>query len=326
MLEPIGPSSRAETIYRFVLFNPGLSIDEVAAATEVERAAVSGVAHELKELNLVTVTDDEHLNPVSPQVGLRDLCIQAEVGVADRQQQVDAARKAVELLILEYEQSRKVAMAEQIDGEDRVRDLACSMLDEIDAELSICFPPHVTWVRTCCSISSSPLFTRISTGKTRARVVHQQNDRALSTTTRRFTHSVSEAGGEVRLLPHVSAPLMLVDGAVVILSPPGDNHTVSAWRVTNPSIVKTTRVLFDLQWNAATPVSEPQQRNKDELTSLDFELLRLLSEGHTDKAVAAKLGIGLRTVGKRMAELCTMLGARSRFQAGVRAAQRGWLR
>ena len=38
-----------------------------------------------------------------------------------------------------------------------------------------------------------------------------------------------------------------------------------------------------------------------------------------------KLGIGLRTVRRRIAELMTDLGVDTRFQAGVEAVRRGWL-
>ena len=41
--------------------------------------------------------------------------------------------------------------------------------------------------------------------------------------------------------------------------------------------------------------------------------------------ICRKLGIGLRTVRRRVAELMTELGVDTRFQAGVEAVRRGWL-
>ncbi|MEO3854275.1 LuxR C-terminal-related transcriptional regulator [Acrocarpospora sp. B8E8] len=55
------------------------------------------------------------------------------------------------------------------------------------------------------------------------------------------------------------------------------------------------------------------------------ELLRMLLEGQTDERAARRLGLSLRTVRRSMSSLMTRLGARSRFQAGARAVQRGWL-
>jgi len=47
--------------------------------------------------------------------------------------------------------------------------------------------------------------------------------------------------------------------------------------------------------------------------------------GATDEVVAAQLGVAVRTVRRTVATLMNRLGARSRFQAGVKAAGRGWL-
>ncbi|WP_155354621.1 LuxR C-terminal-related transcriptional regulator [Acrocarpospora macrocephala] len=51
----------------------------------------------------------------------------------------------------------------------------------------------------------------------------------------------------------------------------------------------------------------------------------MLLEGQTDEGAARRLGLSLRTVRRSMSSLMTRLGARSRFQAGARAVQRGWL-
>jgi len=45
----------------------------------------------------------------------------------------------------------------------------------------------------------------------------------------------------------------------------------------------------------------------------------------TDEAAARRLGVSLRTVRRWASHLADRLGARSRFQAGVRARERGWI-
>src|SRR5690606_39837840 len=62
-----------------------------------------------------------------------------------------------------------------------------------------------------------------------------------------------------------------------------------------------------------------------ELTTRERELLTLLSAGNTDESAAAQLGVSVRTVRRMVADIMDRLGARSRFQAGVKAADRGWL-
>lgn len=44
-----------------------------------------------------------------------------------------------------------------------------------------------------------------------------------------------------------------------------------------------------------------------------------------DEAIARHLGVSLRTLRRRVSDLQERLGAASRIQLGVRAAQRGWV-
>jgi len=57
----------------------------------------------------------------------------------------------------------------------------------------------------------------------------------------------------------------------------------------------------------------------------DPVVLALLAAGMKDRAIARRLGVCERTVGRRVAALCRDLGAVTRFQAGAEAARRGWI-
>ena len=54
-------------------------------------------------------------------------------------------------------------------------------------------------------------------------------------------------------------------------------------------------------------------------------LLGQLAGGAKDEQIARALGLSVRTVRRRVAELLVELGAESRFQAGVEAVRRGWI-
>ena len=54
-------------------------------------------------------------------------------------------------------------------------------------------------------------------------------------------------------------------------------------------------------------------------------VLELLMLGSKDESISRQLGISLRTVRRRVAELMDELGAGTRFQAGVESARRGLL-
>ncbi len=93
-----------------------------------------------------------------------------------------------------------------------------------------------------------------------------------------------------------------------------------------PGIVASLVAVFEQAWATAVPLGAATTRDTDStLTPGERELLTLLARGLTDEAAAKRLGIGLRTVRRQMAALMERLGAASRFEAGLRAAQRGWL-
>ena len=77
------------------------------------------------------------------------------------------------------------------------------------------------------------------------------------------------------------------------------------------------------RWMSAgqTP-SEPAETRP---TPREMQVLKLLTRGFTNKAIAAQMKISERTVQGHIASLFDKLGASSRTEAVVRAAQLGWV-
>lgn len=61
------------------------------------------------------------------------------------------------------------------------------------------------------------------------------------------------------------------------------------------------------------------------VTDAERELLAAFARGGKDEIVARRIGIATRTLQRRMLNLMTRLGATSRLQVGVLAAQAGWV-
>ncbi|GLY97616.1 helix-turn-helix transcriptional regulator [Actinoplanes sp. NBRC 103695] len=127
---------------------------------------------------------------------------------------------------------------------------------------------------------------------------------------------LAPAGAEVRTVGNVPTDATVVDGALAML--PGAT-------VRLPSVVGTVVALFEQLWVSAAPLTPCEVTNGAGLSMREQELLALLSAGCTDETAAARLGISVRTVRRMMAAIMTRLGARSRFQAGLKAADRGLL-
>jgi DNA-binding NarL/FixJ family response regulator len=70
---------------------------------------------------------------------------------------------------------------------------------------------------------------------------------------------------------------------------------------------------------------EISSRRAKQLDLRDARILSLLSDGRSDSTIARESGISVRTVERRVRSLMDRLGAKTRFQAGVQAARRGWI-
>ncbi len=81
--------------------------------------------------------------------------------------------------------------------------------------------------------------------------------------------------------------------------------------------------LFELLWQQASPLSP--DTSEGPLSYEDRQLLALAAAGLTDQAIARRLGVAQRTVERRMQRILRALDATTRFQAGLRAGQRGLL-
>lgn len=128
-------------------------------------------------------------------------------------------------------------------------------------------------------------------------------------------------GADVRTVPEVPLDAVVVDRVLTVL-PAGRRDAVAAFELT--SVVTTTVALFERVWSAAVPFTAAVAHG-GEVSERERELLTLLFEGSTDEAAAARLNISVRTVRRTVSQLMDRLGARSRFQAGAKAADRGWL-
>ncbi len=135
-------------------------------------------------------------------------------------------------------------------------------------------------------------------------------------------NQLSLAGAEVRTEAEVPMEGMVIDGTVAVL--PADGVGAAVFRL--PGVVASTVGLFERIWPGAAPLipADPDAVGPG-LTSRERALLDLLCAGATDESAGARLGISVRTVRRMVADVMNRLGARSRFQAGMKLADRGWL-
>ena len=133
----------------------------------------------------------------------------------------------------------------------------------------------------------------------------------------------AEVGEQIRLLPELPTRMFIIGTTHAVLPEPLGFVDEPRSLVRQQGLVEALTWWFELMWERAAPV--PALDRGQARPDMRRFLLQQLASGVQDEQVARTLGISLRTVRRRIADVLTELGADTRFQAGVEAARRGWL-
>ncbi|MER5772356.1 helix-turn-helix transcriptional regulator [Streptomyces sp. NPDC001985] len=129
----------------------------------------------------------------------------------------------------------------------------------------------------------------------------------------------------VRVLPQLPPLLIVIADQPVALtaaeSPAGAAYSV----VRAPEIIRLLFEFFDGIWQGASATDLRAILDGHMRTELTRKILGLLRAGVTDEVAARRLAISVRTYRRHVAEIMTVIGSSSRFQAGVKAAELGLL-
>jgi hypothetical protein len=129
-------------------------------------------------------------------------------------------------------------------------------------------------------------------------------------------------GAQIRITTDEVNETILFDRRLAILAGDVRGGRRSYGVITQPDAVQGVASLFEAVWRSATDLDVFDARIA-EIRELAPQVLDLLGQGIKDETAARRLGLGVRTYRRRVAELMEALGAESRFQAGVQARELG---
>lgn len=133
-------------------------------------------------------------------------------------------------------------------------------------------------------------------------------------------------GEEARVLADVPTKMVLADSHLGIMPLRTTPAALESAVVVHPSaLLDALGALFTTLWSRAVPLAMTAADALAGLSEEDARLLALLTTGLPDRSIAKQLGLSYRTYQRRLHRLMTVLGAETRFQAGLRAAARGWV-
>ncbi|MFF8592590.1 LuxR family transcriptional regulator [Streptomyces sp. NPDC015220] len=312
-----------------MISEPHLDVPGLAAHLDWPEERVRTTLDELARLALVRPSGEAagELLVVNPELRLTALLTQEEVRLAERQQEIANSRQAVTELIGSYHQAvrnQRGLEVERIVGLELVRVRLEELSQECAEELSAFIP--ITRHPTDSRRAVRPLDQDLLDRGVHMRSIFLQGALNDPDTTRHFDW-LTGLGGRVRTAATLPLRMIVFDRRVAIVPSDPENTASGALLLRGRGLVSALCSLFEHVWEAATPYGQvPGADSRTGLTSQARAILSLLAQGYTDDVVARKIGVSVRTSRRITAELMSQLGARSRFQAGVLAGERGWLR
>lgn len=328
MLAALGVDESAERIYRVVLDHPELGVEGLAAHAGLTEEQVRTALDELFALSLVRESFDQpgRLRALDPEIGLHAALARQQEELVRRQQQAAASQAAVARMLAERARSASPGGehdgAEPLIGMDAVQDRLERFSHETGTEVLAFMPGGAHSLPALEAARAND--TRLLERGVQIRTIAQDSIRNHPPT---LAHAqfLTDAGAEFRTAPTLPPRMILVDrrSALVPLDPADTRK--GALYITAPGTLASLLALFEQVWSTAVPLGADRAPDRQGLTDPERALLTLLARGLTDEAASTRLGVSARTARRMMAELMERLGASSRFEAGLKAAQRGWI-
>ncbi|MCX4801332.1 LuxR C-terminal-related transcriptional regulator [Streptomyces sp. NPDC058682] len=323
MLQTLGISTVAAAVYQAMLDQPGYGVDQIARECGLTHTQVHNALEDLGQLMLVRASSEHpgQMRAVDPDIGLADIVARQEAELAARQVQLAASRAAVTRMVADRAEQRS-AHGERLLGMDAIQNRLerlgrAAHTEIIGVQPGIQNPDDLNAGR---DHDLAALVRGVA-----MRTLYQDHSRR-HTHIVAYGHTLISHGGEVRTAPTIPQRMVIIDRTHALLPIDPTNTRKGALHVTEPGIVTALLELFEQAWNTAVPLGATRPDDpRTGLTDHERELLRLLGTGLTDEAAGQRLGLTDRTIRRQVASIMERLGAASRFEAGIKAAQRGWL-
>ncbi|MEU7259385.1 helix-turn-helix transcriptional regulator [Streptomyces rimosus] len=328
VLGRLGVEPETETVYRALLARPYATPATLADHTGMTGREVERALGRLAELALVRPSAEHsgRLYAVSPRLGMDILLARQQAELAAQQQRVEESRAAAARLVSEFavpQQSAADHGVLRLAGADRISDHLAEMGAAAEEELQVFAggPPG-----TLPELPPlQPLYEKLLARGMRVRTVCLDSARHDPAA---VAHAewLASAGAEVRTAAVLPTRMVVVDRRSALVCASAEDAAQTAVSVRVHGVVTALSTLFDAVWAAAERLGPPPSRRvADGFTRQHLAALQLLAEGHTDATVARRLGVSARTARRIATDAMAGMKARSRFQAGVLAAQLGYL-
>ncbi|QYX78496.1 helix-turn-helix transcriptional regulator [Streptomyces akebiae] len=266
------------------------------------------------------------LHPLAPTLALPRLLHESARDIARRRHEEARLTEVFEPLLALDSRSESLAEVPGIGllaGFDRINEAIGLAMDEAQEEL-LTIQPGGRRSATRLHDLGLPREQRMLARGCRIRTLYQDTTRHDLGVIAHFERLVGDV--QVRTLDEVTKRLLIVDRAVAFV--PASEDRTQALEIRHAGLVSFLATVFDRFWAVATPMypETVQLPVIDGITPRQRAIAHLLVEGHTDTAIADRLGLNVRTARLHIAKLAAQLGSESRAQLGYRIAESGILK
>jgi DNA-binding NarL/FixJ family response regulator len=323
MVNPLDDASAAGAAYRYLVEHPRSTAEEVGAGIDMPTASIRDTLTHLagaRAAVLLRTANGERWEAEPPDSVMSARLLAEE-------------RRLVELRTVGTELARAFRAARQADRSDiglevvHDPDQAMAYYDQFQVSArseikALSGPPYIDHDATTEPAQAATQAERIAAG-VRYRVVYDR--RVLDDVARvDYVFRAVALGEQARVLSDSPMKVLISDDsrALLPLDPAGTSRNVSL--IVYPSDLLDALIrVFETLWRLAVPLTGAAPT--DQIDDRDQAIVTLMAAGLTDDAIARRLRLSRRSVVRRTGALLELLGATTRFQAGVQAARRGWL-
>lgn len=308
-------------LYAVVLRNPRSAVHNLAWESGLAPERFAAALARLQEAGLVTDAGDQVV-PVPPEDSIGRILVSRGAELRAARERLEDVRRALPAFAAEHKQALAIG-DETVAGEViRGRDLVDGL-----RVLAASAPGEMLWLR--------PDQWRHDDGRRADEVIKELLAEGRPSRVIYPARALEEApavvrgraalGEQVRVMAAVPTRLAILGDSVGLIPQRLGTDAERVLVLRQEAVVGALRQWFDALWDQAMPVPGFDAYAQPDSLGDRRLLLEQLSSGAKDEQIARALGLSLRTVRRRVAELMESLGADSRFAAGAEAVRRGWL-
>ncbi|WP_169332734.1 hypothetical protein [Nocardia araoensis] len=297
-----------ERVYRYLLRNP--HVDPATAADQLSLPELPEVLAQLRELGLVSGSH----TAVAPAVAV-DLLVRHRIDGMRREFAVlTGAWGVLEELSEEQRSRRSVRLVEHLpDRREAARRIRAILADGPGEILSV--QPDVG-LTDASAVRAR--FERSSLNGLRSRTIVSASAVA-EPEMRSYARHRNALGDLHRVTSEPVKLLTVVNRAVAFVQADPAEPRGGVLQLGQPGVAATLADFFDGMWSRAREFEEIP------LSPIERRVLHALTSHDTDDAAARSISISVRKFRAHVADLMARIGARTRFQAALRARDLGWL-